>query len=50
MIIHIYDHRLKKGLKVLEFFPENEYPFNKEVPNDGEIKSVEEMVKGFMVR
>lgn len=37
-----------KGLKILEYFPEEEYPFNKEVPTEEEIKKVEEMIKGFM--
>ncbi len=38
----------ENGLIVLELFPENEYPFNSEVPNVDEIKSVEDTVKGFL--
>ena len=37
------------GLKIVEYFPEDEYPFNDEVPSEEEIKAVEEMVKGFMI-
>ncbi|MEL7669750.1 hypothetical protein [Methanobacterium sp.] len=40
----------EKGLKILEYFPENEYPFNNGVPTGEEIKAVEEMVKGFMIQ
>ncbi|MGZ7049511.1 MAG: hypothetical protein ACXVHO_05850 [Methanobacterium sp.] len=39
-----------EGLKILEYFPEGEYPFNKDVPGDDEIKKVEEMVKGFLMQ
>ncbi len=39
-----------EGLRILEYFPEEEYPFNKEVPNENELKNVEEMVKGFLNR
>ncbi len=39
-----------KGLKLLEYFPENEYPFNKDKPSENEIKNVEEMVKGFLMQ
>ncbi len=38
----------ENGLVVLELFPENEYPFNTELPNSDEIKEVEETVKGFL--
>jgi hypothetical protein len=40
----------EKGLKILEYFPENEYPFNNGIPTGEEIKAVEEMVKGFMIQ
>ncbi|MGZ7119889.1 MAG: hypothetical protein ACXVH2_09275 [Methanobacterium sp.] len=40
----------EKGLKILEYFPEEEYPFNKDIPGDEEIKKVEEMVKGFLMQ
>ena len=40
----------EKGLKLLEYFPENEYPFNKDIPNENDIKNVEEMVKGFLIQ
>jgi hypothetical protein len=36
------------GLNILELFPENEYPFNSEIPSTEEIKAVEETVKGFL--
>ena len=39
-----------KGLKLLEYFPENEYPFNKDIPNENEIKNIEETVKGFLMQ
>ena len=38
----------ENGLIVLELFPKGEYPFNTDVPNVDEIKSVEETVKGFL--
>ncbi|MGB9936488.1 MAG: hypothetical protein ACPK7O_02105 [Methanobacterium sp.] len=38
------------GLKILEYLPEDEYPFNKEVPAEEDIKNVEGMVKGFVDR
>jgi hypothetical protein len=37
-----------KGFIVLERFNEEEYPFNKEIPSQEEIISVQEMVKGFL--
>lgn len=37
-----------EGFIVLERFNEDEYPFNKDIPNEEEIRSVEEMVKGFL--
>jgi hypothetical protein len=37
-----------EGLLILERFSKQEYPFNKEVPSDEKIKSVEKMVKKFM--
>jgi hypothetical protein len=40
----------EKGLKLLEYFPEKEYPFNKEKPTENEIKNVEEIVKGFLMQ
>ena len=40
----------EKGLKLLEYFPDNEYPFNKDIPNEDEIKKVEEIVKGFLIQ
>lgn len=46
-IVESYDD---SGLKILEYLPKNEYSFNKEVPTQEEIKSVEEMVKGFIIR
>jgi hypothetical protein len=33
---------------VLELFPENEYPFNTNIPNGNEIMDVEGTVKGFL--
>ncbi|MCE5214215.1 MAG: hypothetical protein LLF83_05795 [Methanobacterium sp.] len=36
------------GFIVLERFNEEEYPFNKEIPSEKEIISVEETVKGFL--
>ena len=38
----------EEGLFVNELFPEKEYPFNHDIPNEEEIKSVEETVKGFL--
>ena len=38
----------ENGLIVLELFPKGEYPFNTDVANVDEIKSVEETVKGFL--
>jgi hypothetical protein len=38
----------EKGMIVLELFPENEYPFNTDIPNDDEIIDVEDTVKGFL--
>ena len=38
----------ENGLIVLELFPEKEYPFNTDLPNVDEIKSVEDTVKGFL--
>ncbi len=38
----------QNSLKILEYLPESEYPFNKELPTEDEIKDVEKMVKGFM--
>jgi hypothetical protein len=38
----------EEGLKILELFPENEYPFNSEIPTSEEINVVEETVKGFL--
>ena len=38
------------GLKILEYFPESEYPFNNEIPTEDEIKAVEKMVTGFMIQ
>jgi len=38
----------ENGLNILELFPENEYPFNSEIPSLEEIKAVEETVKGFL--
>ena len=40
----------EKGLKLIEYFPVDEYPFNKEIPNENEIKNVEETVKGFLMQ
>lgn len=36
------------GFLVLERFNEEEYPFNKEIPSEEEIISVEKTVKGFL--
>ncbi len=36
-------------LRILEFFPQEEYPFNKEIPDEEDLKTVEETVKGFMM-
>jgi hypothetical protein len=36
------------GFIVLERFNEEEYPFNKDIPSDKEINSVEETLKGFL--
>lgn len=36
------------GLKILEYFPKKEYPFNKDIPEEKEIKGIEKMVKKFM--
>ena len=38
----------ENGLKILEYLPESEYPFNKEIPTEDEIKALEKMVKRFM--
>jgi hypothetical protein len=38
----------ENGLIILELFPEKEYPFNSEIPNADDIKSVEDTVKGFL--
>jgi hypothetical protein len=46
-LIESDDH---KGLKLIEYFPEKEYPFNKEIANESEIKNVEEIVKGFLMQ
>lgn len=40
----------ENGLKILEYFPGDEYPFSGEVPTVEEVRAVEEMVKGFMVQ
>ena len=40
----------EKGLKILEYLPGDEYPFNNEIPTKEEIKTVEKMVKGFMIQ
>ncbi len=36
------------GLEIFELFPRDEYPFNKEIPNLEEIKSVEKGVEGLL--
>jgi hypothetical protein len=38
----------ENGLNILELFPENEYPFNSEIPTTEEITAVEDTVKGFL--
>ena len=38
----------EKGLKICEYLLEGEYPFNRKIPAEKEIKAVEEMVKDFM--
>ncbi|MGB9979590.1 hypothetical protein [Methanobacterium sp.] len=40
----------ENGLKILEYLPEDEYPFNNEIPTEDEIKTVEKMVNGFMIQ
>ncbi len=40
----------EKALKILEYFPEEEYPFNKEIPDEKEIKNIMEIVKGYLIR
>lgn len=44
----IIESNTDNALKILEYFPEEEYPFSKEIPTEEEIKKVEDMVKGFM--
>ena len=38
----------ENGLNILELFHEKEYPFSNEIPSTGDVKSVEDTVKGFL--
>ena len=46
----VIESNTENSLKILEYFPEEEYPFNKEIPDEKTIINITEMVKGFLMR